>query len=148
MRTSFPPFRDGQDHRFGLDGTDIDLAPRYVLALGMTVHELTTNAAKYGALSTEAGRVEVVWNVVTGEGGTRRLAMVWRESGGPPVQEPGKRGFGTRLITGGVSRELGGTVRLEFAVEGLRCTLDVPLDEPDRFTSFGDAAGGRWVATA
>ena len=143
LENELAPFRDDQDHRFGLEGADIDLAPRYVLALGMTVHELTTNAAKYGALSTEAGRVDVAWTVAVTEGGTRRLALEWRESGGPPVQEPGKRGFGTRLITGGVSRELGGTVRLEFAAEGLRCTLDVPLDGPDRFTSFSDVAGAR-----
>jgi two-component sensor histidine kinase len=99
-------------------------------------------------LSSEAGRVDVSWDVVTGESGARRLIMEWRESGGPPVQEPGKRGFGTRLITGGVSRELGGIVQLEFASQGLRCSLDVPLDEPDRFTSFSEVAGTRPFGTA
>jgi two-component sensor histidine kinase len=148
LENELAPFRDDQAHRFGLQGADIDLLPRYVLALGMTVHELTTNAAKYGALSTEAGRVDVAWNVIVAESGARRLAMEWRESGGPAVQEPSKRGFGTRLITGGVSRELGGTVRLDFAAEGLRCTLDVPLDEPDRFTSFSEVAGTRPFGTA
>jgi len=148
LENELAPFRDEQAHRFSLDGPDLDLPPRYVLALGMTVHELTTNAAKYGALSTENGRVDVTWRVVVGESGARRLALEWRESGGPPVQEPGRRGFGTRLITGGVSRELGGLVRLEFAADGLRCTLDVPLDEQDRFTSFREVAGGQPFGTA
>ena len=143
LENELAPFRDDQAHRFDLEGTDLDLPPRYVLALGMTVHELTTNAAKYGALSTDAGRVEVAWTVVVAESGARRLVLDWQESGGPPVREPGKRGFGTRLITGGISRELGGLVRLDFAADGLRCSLDVPLDEPDRFTSFGGLADAR-----
>lgn len=148
LENELAPFRDEQTHRFSLEGPDLDLPPRYVLALGMTVHELTTNAAKYGALSTENGRVDVTWRVVVGESGARRLALEWRESGGPPVQEPGRRGFGTRLITGGVSRELGGLVRLEFAAGGLRCTLNVPLDEQDRFTSFREVAAGQPFGTA
>lgn len=57
--------------------------------------------------------------------------MEWRESGGPPVRETGKHGFGTSLITGGISRELGDTISLDFAPEDLRCSLDVPLDGPD-----------------
>lgn len=148
LENELAPFRDEQAHRFGLAGPDLDLPPRYVLALGMTVHELTTNAAKYGALSTETGRVDVTWHIVGGESGARRLALQWHESEGPPVQEPSRRGFGTRLITGGVSRELGGVVRLDFAAEGLLCTLDVPLDQQDRFTSFRELADGRPFGTA
>ncbi len=148
LENELAPFRDEQAHRFSLKGPDLDLPPRYVLALGMTVHELTTNAAKYGALLTENGRVDVTWRVVVGESGARRLALEWRESGGAPVREPGRRGFGTRLITGGVGRELGGVVRLDFAAEGLHCTLDVPLDEQDRFTSFREVAGGQPFGTA
>ena len=136
LENELAPFRDGQQDRFRLDGPDVDLPPRYVLALGMTLHELTTNAAKYGALSVETGRVDIVWRVMLGESGAGRLAMEWRESGGPQVTEPSRRGYGTRLINGGVSRELGGTVHLEFAPSGLCCTLDVPLDGLDRFTSF------------
>ncbi|MEE7502632.1 sensor histidine kinase [Methylobacterium mesophilicum] len=148
LENELAPFRDDEEYRFGLDGTDLDLPPRYVLALGMTVHELTTNAAKYGALSNDMGRVDIAWKVVGGESGARRLVLEWRESGGPPVRETGKRGFGTRLITGGVSRDLGGTVSLEFAHDGLRCSLDVPLDGPDRFTSFAAATDMRPVGRA
>ena len=137
LENELAPFREGQADRFRLDGPDMELPPRYVLALGMTLHELTTNAAKYGALSVGTGRVDIVWCVTTGESGARRLAMEWRESGGPPVVRPPHRGYGTRLINGGISHELGGTVHLDFDVGGLRCTLEVPLDAQDRFTSFG-----------
>lgn len=136
LENELAPFRDGRQDRFRLDGPDIDLSPRYVLALGMTLHELTTNAAKYGALSVETGIVDIVWRVATDESGARRLAMEWRESGGPPVTEPPRRGYGTRLINGGVAHELGSTVHLDFNAAGLRCTLDVPLDAQDRFTLF------------
>jgi len=134
-------FRDGGEDRFRINGPDIDLPPRYVLALGMTLHELTTNAAKYGALSDEAGRVDITWCVATTEGGARRLAMEWRESGGPAVAVPRRKGFGTRLINGGISHELGGTVHLDFDAAGLSCVMDVPLDEQDRFTSFRKGSG-------
>ncbi|KQQ39270.1 histidine kinase [Methylobacterium sp. Leaf125] len=134
-------FRDGGEDRFRIDGSDIVLPPRYVLALGMTLHELTTNAAKYGALSDEAGRVDITWRVATTEGGARRLAMEWRESGGPAVAVPRRKGFGTRLINGGISHELGGTVHLDFDAAGLSCVMNVPLDEQDRFTSFRKGSG-------
>ena len=139
LENELAPFRGGQADRFRLDGPDIELPPRYVLALGMTLHELTTNAAKYGALSSETGRVDIVWRVTTGESGARRLAVEWRESGGPPVTTPPRRGYGTRLINGGIGHELGGTVQLDFDAAGLRCTIDVPLDAQDRFTSFREA---------
>ena len=141
IENEFAPFQDGKGRRFRLDGPDLDLRPRYVLALGMTIHELTTNAAKYGALATEEGRVDVTWRVVVGPDDARRLVLEWRESGGPPVAVPTRRGFGTRLITGGIARELGGSVELSFPPEGARCALDVPLDEPDRFLSSRDLAG-------
>jgi len=140
VENELAPFREGQADRFRLDGPDVELSPRYVLALGMTLHELTTNAAKYGALSVETGHVDIVWRVTTGESGVRRLAMEWWENGGPPVGKPARRGYGTRLINGGVSHELGGTVKLDFDAAGLRCILDVPLDAQDRFTSFRDAS--------
>lgn len=94
----------------------------------MTVHELTTNAAKYGALSVPEGRVRVGWSLATAGAGTQRLRLTWQESGGPPVQAPTRTGFGTRLIAGGVGRELDGTVDIAFDPSGLRCDLDVPLE--------------------
>ncbi|MHC2088962.1 HWE histidine kinase domain-containing protein [Methylobacterium sp. CM6244] len=141
LENELAPFLHGSENRFRIDGPDLDLPPRYVLALGMTLHELTTNAAKYGALSDEAGRVDIAWRVATTEGGARRLVMEWRESGGPAVTVPHRRGFGTRLINGGISHELGGTVHLDFDAAGLSCVMDVPLDEQDRFTSFRKGSG-------
>ncbi|SFM23782.1 HWE histidine kinase domain-containing protein [Methylobacterium pseudosasicola] len=127
LESELSPYRTGGD-QIGLDGPDISLSPRHVLALGMTIHELTTNAAKYGSLSGPGGRVRVSWSLATTEGGTPRLRLTWQESGGPPVQPPARAGFGTRLISGGVRRELDGSVDLAFEAKGLRCHLDVPLE--------------------
>ena len=128
LENELSPYRNGQEH-VTLIGAEVELPPRYVLALGMTAHELTTNAAKYGALSTQTGRVDVDWRTARMADGERRLIIQWRERGGPRVSEPSRRGFGSRLITGGIARELAGEVRLEFAPDGLRCTIDVPLED-------------------
>jgi len=128
LENEFAPYPDAAE-RFTLAGEDVELPPRYVLALGMTVHELTTNAAKYGALSRPGGRVHVTWEITASAEG-RRLRVEWRETDGPAVVEPTRRGFGTRVITGGVARELGGTVRILYPAEGLRCLVDVPLEGP------------------
>ncbi|WP_076729473.1 sensor histidine kinase [Methylobacterium radiotolerans] len=127
LESELGPYRTGGD-QIRLDGPDVSLSPREVLALGLTVHELTTNAAKYGALSVREGRVRVAWSVAAGAAGERRLRLSWEERGGPPVRAPTRVGFGTRLIAGGVRRELAGTVDLAFEAAGLRCRLDVPLD--------------------
>ncbi|MCJ2007271.1 sensor histidine kinase [Methylobacterium sp. J-092] len=120
------PYRGG-DARFVLTEPDLDVPPRHVLSLGMMVHEFVTNAAKYGALSVPGGEVRVVWDVVRGECGTRRLRMSWAEHGRPPTTTPSRRGFGTRLINVRIERELVGNVTLDFDRTGLRCALDVPL---------------------
>ncbi|MFK5600539.1 sensor histidine kinase [Methylobacterium sp. HMF5984] len=126
LENELAPYRGGLDH-ITLDGPDVALPARYVLAIGMTVHELTTNAAKYGALSTAGGRVGIMWRLAQGEGGGRYLKLDWQESEGPLVEPPRRQGFGTRLITGGMQRELGGQVSLTFDSSGLRCSLDLPL---------------------
>lgn len=128
LENELSPYRADADH-IVLAGAEVALSPRHVLALGMTIHELATNAAKYGALSTTAGHIELVWRVETREGSQRWLRLTWRESGGPAVVPPTRRGFGTRLITGGVQRELAGKVELTFDPRGLRCRIDVPLVE-------------------
>ncbi|MBL8780984.1 MAG: PAS domain S-box protein [Alphaproteobacteria bacterium] len=114
--------------RWTLSGADVLLKPDTAVAFGMVVHELTTNAAKYGALSNERGRVDVSWTMSAGEG-KRRLHFVWRESGGPPVKAAGRKGFGTRLITDGLALQLDATIALVFASEGVRCTIDIPISE-------------------
>ncbi|MDO9426818.1 MAG: HWE histidine kinase domain-containing protein [Methylobacterium sp.] len=126
LENEIEPYR-GSDVRFVIDGPDVDLPPRHVLSLGMTLHELVTNAAKYGALSVPGGEVRVAWSVASGEGGDRRLRLDWIEANGPPAVPPERRGFGTRLITVSVERELDGQVTLDFAKAGLRVGVDVPL---------------------
>ena len=116
--------------RVVLRGEDVVLRPRAVLTLAMAFHELATNAAKYGALSAPGGRVEIRWQPVRPEGGGGRvlLQVEWQEEGGPAVAEPQQRGFGSKLIEGSVAAELGGSARLSFAPEGLRCEMYIPLD--------------------
>jgi PAS domain S-box-containing protein len=112
----------GDAARFDVEGEPLRLAPRAALALAMALHELGTNAAKYGALSVEGGRVSIVWSV---EGD--RLRLEWRESGGPPVETPTRRGFGSRLIERGLEADLGGRAALHFEPEGLRCEIEASL---------------------
>ena len=92
------------------------------MALGLAMHELATNAVKYGALSCATGRVAVRWSLVEGV-----LRLTWTESGGPPVAPPALRGFGARMLEQGLAEELRGTVRLEFRPEGLVCAVEAEL---------------------
>jgi len=93
------------------------------VSLGMALHELATNALKYGAWSGK-GRVDIVVSRTNGS-----LDVVWHESGGPPVQPPAHRGFGSRLLERGVAAEVGGEVTLDFAPGGLICMIRAPLSE-------------------
>ncbi|MBU1376412.1 MAG: PAS domain S-box protein [Alphaproteobacteria bacterium] len=112
------------DGRLTAEGPAIDLDPKTAVALGLAMHELATNAVKYGALSGPTGQVEVRWTV---DGG--RLRLTWRESGGPPVAPPSQRGFGARLLEQGLAEELRGSVRLEFRPEGVLCTVEASLGD-------------------
>jgi len=117
------------------DGPPVTLSARQAVAFGMLVHELATNAAKYGALSVPEGRVEVRWTVREegGEanGGARqRLDFFWHESGGPPVRPPTRRGFGTQMIQRAIARDLAAELETDYAPTGLRFRLSMPLSEP------------------
>jgi PAS domain S-box-containing protein len=112
------------DGRLTIRGPSIDLEPKTAVALALAMHELATNAVKYGALSSSAGRVDIDW---TTTGGVLRL--VWRETGGPPVAAPGRKGFGARLLEQGLAAELAGRVEMEFRQEGLVCVIEAPLGE-------------------
>jgi PAS domain S-box-containing protein len=111
------------DGRLTTHGPSVDLEPKTAVALGLAMHELATNAVKYGALSGPAGQVEVRW---TADGG--RLLLTWRESGGPTVTRPIRRGFGARLLEQGLAEELRGSVRLEFRPEGVLCAVEASLE--------------------
>lgn len=112
--------------RLAMVGDDIRVSPNSAVTLGMAFHELATNAAKYGALSNPDGRVAVNWDLA-GAAADRRLYLDWRESGGPPVQSPRRRGFGVQLLERGLAHQLGGRVNLQFPSDGMRCTMDLPL---------------------
>lgn len=120
------PFSAGSraGKRFELRGVDLALAPQSALALAMALHELASNAVKYGALSNEEGRVELDWRRAG-----NRLYLSWRETGGPEVQGPSRRGFGSRLLEQGLAGELKGTVRLEYPPEGVACAMDFPIEQ-------------------
>jgi two-component sensor histidine kinase len=110
--------------RYRIEGTELDLTPRKAHTLALVLHELATNAVKYGAWSTDRGEVVVTWTI---EGVERRLRFEWRERGGPPVSPPARRGLGSRLIERGFSSEFGGSARLLFEPEGLVCVLEAPM---------------------
>ena len=134
------------ESRFAIHGAAVLLPPAAALALGLVFHELATNAAKYGALTAEAGRVSVRWETTDGPAG-RHLELEWTEAGGPPVASPGRRGFGSRLIEQSL-RGGTGEARLEFRPEGVAARFRVRLDDPARESvarrrhAGGPAAGG------
>ncbi|WP_333587016.1 HWE histidine kinase domain-containing protein [Phenylobacterium sp.] len=111
--------------RYRISGPRVELAPGEALTLGLVFHELATNAAKYGALST-TGCVRVNWRLETREG-VPRLELVWTEEGGPVVAQPSRQGFGSRLIERTLQGDIGGSAELTFAPAGLVCRLSVPL---------------------
>lgn len=129
VQVELAPYTGDEDHEVEMRGPPVELAPNDALSLGLAIHELSTNAAKFGALSCAGGRVSVVWELVSG----KLARIVWTESNGPRVELPGKRGFGTDLIEKIVAHELRHPVELDFHPEGVRCTLLVPVREPNEF---------------
>jgi len=123
--------------RFTVEGPALRLGPKSAVALSMAVHELTTNAIKYGALSAETGHVDVNWSVADG-----RFRWSWRERGGPKVAAPKRTGFGSRMIERALAMQLSGTVAIDYAPGGVTCIIDAP------FEAIGDKAANPVVATA
>jgi two-component sensor histidine kinase len=113
-------------NRIVLNGPPLALGPAAALSLGMIFHELATNAAKYGALSDPDGRIFVDWALANQK--SRVLTLVWREIGGPPVEAPTRKGFGSRLIERNVRHDLAGEAKLSYATDGFIAELSVPLD--------------------
>ena len=111
--------------RFRTQGPSVRLPPRAALAFSMALHELATNAVKYGALSNQAGHVEIAWNVAGTD--VSRLTLHWRETGGPSVSPPTHKGSGSRLIERSLAAELGAAVALTYAPAGLTCLMEATL---------------------
>lgn len=127
VRAAIAPCADDQPGRFSVEGPAVGLDPRRAVALSMALHELCTNAMKYGALSVASGRVSIDWSIEAGDDAGQRLVLDWREHDGPPVVPPAHRGFGSRLVERGLKHDLGGAVTLTFAADGVRCRVCAPL---------------------
>lgn len=110
------------------NGPEVKLSPRQTVGLSLALHELATNAAKYGALSNETGEVRVAWCCEIFDG-HRRLLLTWAESGGPVVAPPSRKGFGSRLIERSLSSELMGAAELDYRPEGVVCRISMLVDE-------------------
>ena len=113
--------------RAGIHGPRVVLEPREAVSVALALHELCTNAMKYGAMSVGGGMVEVTWQIT--DGAPPRFGLVWRETGGPSILPPDRTGFGTRMIEQVLAQELGGSVGLDFRPDGLVCTITAPWPE-------------------
>ncbi|MCL6250817.1 CHASE domain-containing protein [Altererythrobacter sp. KTW20L] len=130
IRAELRPYAHDSDRAVEMGGPQIELAPNDALSLGLAVHELATNAAKYGALSQPGGKVSVLWSLAAPE----LVRVEWVERGGPPVPAQRGRGFGTDLIERIVAHELRNPVQLDFDPEGVRCVLMIPVRQPTEFS--------------
>lgn len=117
------PYSGGTGGRVRIDGPSIVLEPNMAQMVAISLHELATNAAKYGSLSAAGGHVEITWSRTT----DGRLGLRWIESGGPPVTPPTRRGFGTSIMENIVARQLGGEVHFDWRDRGLACEITLPL---------------------
>ncbi|MCJ2026961.1 GAF domain-containing protein [Methylobacterium sp. J-067] len=132
--------------RFDVSGPEILVGGQVALSLSLMLHELATNAAKYGALSNVTGRVAVEWQIREAGGGTR-LRLAWTERGGPPVAPPNRKGFGTRLIERGLAGQVGGEVALAYKPEGFAFTIEAPLAAFRSGNAVQDGTPARAVTT-
>ncbi|MGE4303821.1 MAG: CHASE domain-containing protein [Novosphingobium sp.] len=130
VRSELAPYMEGNESHVEMSGPNIKLAPNDAMSLGLAIHELATNAAKYGALSTIEGRIHVNWELLSPECAEIR----WKEEGGPPVSQPQKRGFGRDLIEKIVVHELKSEVDLQFNPGGVECSLKVPVRAAREFS--------------
>ena len=123
IRAAIEPFDGREVPRFSVQDTALEIGASAVLPLTMSLNELCTNAVKYGALSTRAGRIAIASSV---DDRAQRIKLIWTESGGPPVREPTRHSFGTRLINR-LAEQLHGEMRMKYLPAGLVCDIDMPL---------------------
>ncbi|NIX76292.1 sensor histidine kinase [Microvirga terricola] len=127
LSAELEPFGGIDERRVSAVGDEIRLTPHQALTFGMAFHELATNAAKYGALSAPQGSIDIAWRTEQDSSGRSLLKVDWVERNGPPVHEPTRKGFGSKLIERGIRHELEGSLDMRFLTEGLRCSFAVPL---------------------
>jgi PAS domain S-box-containing protein len=126
LHNELDPFDDQSGARIVLSGPAVEISTRHVVPVGMALHEMTTNSAKYGALSALGGKVDVSWRLIT-EATKRHLQFDWTESGGPLVTTPARQGFGSQLLDVVLPRQLNATTEVDYRPEGLRVRVTLPL---------------------
>jgi PAS domain S-box-containing protein len=126
VRSQLAYYIDREPDQVSIEGPDIRLKPEAAQSLGLALHELATNAAKHGALSKSGGHVDIRWQPLSGGGG---VELLWRETMGPKVSAPKRRGFGSMVIEHNLARALDAEVNLDFAAEGLTCRVAVPRNQ-------------------
>ena len=127
VKATLEPLAGGAT-RLHVEGPFVPLQPALAVTFSLALHELCTNATKYGALSVQSGLVEIIWNV-RGDSEKARLQLTWTESGGPPVETPTRKGFGSRLLQKVLAMELAGDVRVLYERSGVVCVIDAPLPQ-------------------
>ena len=125
IESAVKAFQSTSIDQFEIAGDDLVISSGPALSLSMVIHELSTNATKYGALSVKGGRVSITWFVSQDD--PERFIMQWKESGGPIVLEPSRKSFGSKLIEQALPGQLKGEARLRFDPGGLNCEVNIPL---------------------
>jgi two-component sensor histidine kinase len=127
IRRVLQPYLLNNPERIRMFGPSVPLSPRLAVVLSMIIHEIATNAAKYGALSNDTGIIAIDWEVI--HEFKPKLRLIWTETGGPPVVVPVHRGFGSRLIERSARDQLGGEATVDFLPRGVVCTVTCSLDD-------------------
>jgi PAS domain S-box-containing protein len=138
VRAQLAPFADEVASRISATGPDVEIKPEAVQGLTLALHELATNAAKYGALSVSEGKVAIAWELDAAASGEPRFHMSWRESNGPPVIPPARKGFGHAVISQMVASSLRARVALDYAASGVSWTLDAPASSVTQAAPAGE----------
>ena len=125
-----PYAQDKGENRLAVEGPRIVLGASVAHGLGLVLHELATNASKYGALSTEGGKVSIEWTRISLDD-RDAIRLIWRESGGPDVKAPENTGFGTFLIQESLSHSIGGTTEVDYARDGVVARIECPIRTGD-----------------
>ena len=127
VRAQLEPFLDRADERLAAHGPPLLLVPQGAQDLGLAIHELATNASKYGALSVPGGKIDLGWTIDAAAGGDKSVRIKWREIGGPTVTPPTRKGFGSSVVTGILSRSFKGEAKLNYCASGLSWELVAPI---------------------
>jgi two-component sensor histidine kinase len=128
LRAALAPHDDAIS-RFDISGPEFVMTAKQSLSMALTLHELATNAMKYGSLSSGQGRVAISWTITDGDENWRTLDFVWEETGGPNVTQPTSKGFGSRLISRVLAADFNGDVRINYAPDGVVCVMTAKLEK-------------------